>query len=162
MNLALIVVSDSCFKGERKDGIIDTVKKIVEQKAEIVYYSIVPDDEEKITEELKKACDMRDVDVVITSGGTGLYERDVTPQATRKVIEYEVPGIPMALIVQGLQFTKYAMLSREIAGVRNKKLIVNLPGSPKAVHQSLSFIIDALPHAAEKLKGDTTPCGEDL
>jgi molybdenum cofactor synthesis domain-containing protein len=160
MNLALVVVSDSCYKGERKDGIIDVAKKAIEQKAKIVYYSVVPDEEETIIQELEKICDMRDVDVVITSGGTGVYERDVTPQATRKIIEYEVPGIPMALIVQGLQFTKYAMLSREIAGVKNKKLIINLPGSPKAVHQSLNFIIDALPHAVEKLKGDATPCGE--
>ncbi|MBA3071264.1 MAG: MogA/MoaB family molybdenum cofactor biosynthesis protein, partial [Nitrospirae bacterium] len=99
------------------------------------------------------------VDLILTTGGTGLSPRDVTPEATLEVIEREIPGIAEAVRIEGLKKTKRAMLSRAVAGVRDKTLIINLPGSPKAVKENLKVIIDVIPHAIEKIKGDETECG---
>jgi molybdenum cofactor synthesis domain-containing protein len=97
-------------------------------------------------------------DLIITSGGTGVSPRDVTPDATREVIKYEIPGIAEAMRLAGLKKTPYAMISRAVAGVRRKTLIINLPGSPKAVKENLSVILPILPHAIEKIKGSTEEC----
>ncbi len=159
---ALVVMSDSRSKDPSQDKIKSTVEPILESiDASLVHYQVIPDEFELIKKTLIELSEKKDVDAIITSGGTGLFARDVTPQATKAVIEYEVEGIPQAILINALKSTKRAMLSRMVAGVRNGKLIINLPGSPKAVKEDLEFIVDVLPHAIDKLKGDTTPCGDE-
>jgi molybdenum cofactor synthesis domain-containing protein len=127
-----------------------------EIKAEITYYDILPDEKELIKEKLLEYSSK--VDLILTTGGTGLSRRDVTPEATLEILDRQVPGIAEAMRSEGLKITKRAMLSRAVAGVKRRSLIVNLPGSPKAVKESLSIIIETIPHAIEKIKGDTSEC----
>jgi molybdenum cofactor synthesis domain-containing protein len=109
---------------------------------------------------LKRSADQLKADLILTTGGTGMSPRDVTPDATLKVIEKEVPGFSEAMRAESLRKTPHAMISRAIAGVRGSCLIVNLPGSPKSVKENLGVILPALPHALSKLKGDPTECGQ--
>jgi molybdenum cofactor synthesis domain-containing protein len=113
-----------------------------------------------IAEALKKSADKFKADLILTTGGTGVSPRDVTPDATREVIEKEVPGFSEAMRAEGLKKTPHAMISRAIIGIRGSSLIVNLPGSPKSVRENLGVILPALPHALSKLKGDPTECGQ--
>ncbi|MBI5124319.1 MAG: MogA/MoaB family molybdenum cofactor biosynthesis protein, partial [Candidatus Omnitrophica bacterium] len=117
----------------------------------IIKYEIIPDEPEMIKERLIDYCDNLKVDLVLTTGGTGFTARDLTPEATRGVIEKEVPGIPEAMRAKGLQSTERAMLSRGIAGIRKKTLIVNLPGSSRGVKESIESIISALPHGLDMI-----------
>jgi len=154
--VAIITVSDKGSKGERED----LSGKVIEEMlpwAEIVSYKIVPDEKEQIKQAIIEATST--ADLIFTNGGTGLHPRDVTPEATREVIEKEVLGIAEAMRWEGYKKTKNAILSRAIAGIRGKTLIINLPGSPKAVKESLEVILDALPHAIDKIKGDPSECG---
>jgi len=154
--VAIITVSDKGSKGERED----LSGKVIEEMlswAEIVSYKIVPDEKEEIKQAIIEATS--NADLIFTNGGTGLHPRDVTPEATREVIEKEVSGIAEAMRWEGYKKTKKAILSRAIAGIRGKTLIINLPGSPKAVKESLEVILDALPHAIDKIKGDPSECG---
>ncbi|MEW6571537.1 MAG: MogA/MoaB family molybdenum cofactor biosynthesis protein [Nitrospirota bacterium] len=157
ISVAILTLSDKSSKGERKDSagplIADMLKSI---GAEVKYYDILPDEKELIKEKLIEYA--KEVDLVLTAGGTGLSPRDVTPDATLEVIEKQVPGVAEAMRAEGLKKTNRAMLSRAVSGVRGRCLIINLPGSPKAVKENLSVILDALPHAIEKLKGDTSEC----
>jgi molybdenum cofactor synthesis domain-containing protein len=121
-------------------------------------YEVIPDDRELIQEKLIYYADQLGVDVIATTGGTGVGPRDVTPEATRAVIEKEIPGMAEAMRAAGLQKTPLAMISRAIVGCRGKTLIINLPGSPKGVRENLEAILPAIPHAVEKLKGDPTDC----
>jgi molybdopterin adenylyltransferase len=121
------------------------------------HYAILPDDKDLIKERLLRYTGK--VDLILTTGGTGLSPRDVTPDATREVIEREIPGIAETMRSEGLKKTRYSMLSRAVAGVRDQTLIINLPGSPRAVQENLAVIMDILPHAIEKIKGDTGDCG---
>ena len=125
-------------------------------RAEIKYYEILPDEKKQIKEKLIEYSSR--VDLILTTGGTGLSPRDVTPEATLEIIDRQIPGIAEAMRAEGLTITKRAMLSRAVAGIRGSSLIVNLPGSPKAVKESLSIIIDVIPHAIQKIKGDTSEC----
>ena len=118
-----------------------------------MHREIVPDETELISAKLQDWCDGGDVDVVLTTGGTGLGPRDVTPEATRAVVDFEVPGITEAIRIGTLKSTPFAMLSRSVAGVRSGCLIINLPGSPKGVGECLEVAIPALPHALEMIKG---------
>ena len=127
--------------------------------AQTVEYVIVPDDEKEIANTLIRFCDELKVDVVLTTGGTGLAPRDVTPEATKSVIEREVPGIPQAIREYSLKITDRAMLSRAVSGIRKSTLIINLPGSPKAVRESLEIVKPVLAHAVETLSGNTVTCG---
>lgn len=122
-------------------------------------YIIVPDEKDEIEKSLIYLCDEIKADVIFTTGGTGFAPRDITPEATKSVIEKEVPGIPEAIRYESLKITKNAMLSRATAGIRGKSLIINLPGSPKAVKESLEVVIPVLPHAVKTLSGDTQSCG---
>ena len=121
-------------------------------------YIVVPDDFEAITGTLKTLADDSGIDLVLTTGGTGFGPRDVTPDATLAVIDKEVPGLPEAMRAEGLKHTPRAMLSRAVAGIRGRTLIVNLPGSPKGVSENLSAIMPALPHALEILRGVSGEC----
>jgi molybdenum cofactor synthesis domain-containing protein len=131
----------------------DLVKQI---DAEVLHYDILPDEKELIKQKLIQYAGK--VDLILTTGGTGLSPRDVTPEATLEVIGREVPGIAEAMRLEGLKKTNRAMLSRAVAGMRGSCLIVNLPGSPKAVREGLEAILDVIPHAIEKIKGDPSEC----
>jgi len=127
--------------------------------ARIVNYGIVPDERELIVEKLVKWADEDNLDVVVTTGGTGLTPRDVTPEATLAVVDRIVPGFAEAMRAESLKKTPHAMLSRAVVGTRGKCLIINLPGSPMAVRECLEVILPALPHAVETLKGQAGECG---
>ena len=157
ITVAILTLSDKGSRGEREDLGGPAIKEMIRTiNAEVRYYEIIPDEKELIKEKLIKYSNS--VDVIITTGGTGLSPRDVTPDATREVIDWEIPGIAEAMRMAGLGKTKRAMLSRAVAGVRGKTLIINLPGSPKAVTEGLEAIMDVLPHAVEKIKGSTEEC----
>ncbi len=124
--------------------------------AEVKHYEILPDEKELIKEKLITYS--KEVDLILTTGGTGLSPRDVTPEATLEVVDRQVPGIVEAMRSEGLKKTSRAMLSRAVAGVKGRSLIINLPGSPKAVEENLAVILDVIPHAIEKIKGDPSEC----
>ena len=152
---AILTMSDKGSRGEREDRSGKVIQDIVaELGGEVAAYEIVPDERERIQEKLVAWCDELGVDVILTTGGTGLAPRDVTPTSTLEIIDYEVPGIPEAMRAESLKKTPNAMLSRMVAGVRGHTLIVNLPGSPRAVLECLEVIKAALPHAVETLRGE--------
>ena len=158
ITVAILTLSDKGSKGEREDLSGVSIKKMLKQiGAAVEHYDILPDEKDMIKKKLMEYSNK--VDLILTTGGTGLSPRDVTPEATLEVIDREVPGIAEAMRIEGLKKTKRAMLSRAVAGVRGRTLIINLPGSPKAVKENLEVIMDVIPHAIEKIKGDTTECG---
>lgn len=156
-NYAVIVASDSRSSGENKDHCIDKIKSMLEKsKYECVYENIVPDEKEILKAELIKLSDEMKVNLIITSGGTGLSPRDVTPDATLEVIDKEVPGISMAMALASKEKTPMWMLSRAAAGIRKATLIINLPGSPKAVAECLDAVLPGLYHGLEIINGVVT------
>lgn len=159
MKFAVICVSDRCSKGLCEDKSGPLISELLASLGDTVFYEIVPDEKTIISLSLIKACDKSDADIIFTTGGTGLAPRDVTPEATKAVIEKDVPGISEAIRQKSLEITSKAMLSRAVSGIRVKKLIVNLPGSPKAVKEALEIVIPVLPHAYETLTGNTISCG---
>ena len=159
MVFAIVCVSDRCSQGVCQDKSGPLIKELVSPLGKTAEYILVPDEKEKIEEALIYLCDDVKADVVLTTGGTGFAPRDITPEATKAIIEREVPGIAEAIRIKSLQITPKAMLSRAVSGIRSKSLIVNLPGSPKAVRESLEFILPVLPHAVEVLSGNTQSCG---
>ncbi len=155
---ALIVLSDRAAEGSRADGCLPVMREQLGGAYEIVREVILPDDPGALQAELIDLADSGAADLILTSGGTGLAPRDRTPQATAAVLDYEVPGIAEAIRTASISIVKTAMLSRAIAGVRHRTLIVNLPGSPKAVAESLAVVATVLPHALELL-GDRVSDG---
>ncbi len=154
---AILTLSDKGSRNEREDLGGPLIREMIGTiGAEVLSYEIIPDEKELIKEKLIEYS--RSVDLIITTGGTGLSPRDVAPDATLEVIDKEIPGIAEAMRMAGLKKTNRAMLSRAVAGVRGKTLIINLPGSPKAVKEGLDAIMDVLPHAVEKIKGSTEDC----
>ena len=154
IKIAILTVSDSCAQGQREDISGQVIKAVLgEDKFEICEKKIAADNHEAIANELKFFSDKADVDVVLTTGGTGLGPRDVTPEATASVCERIVPGLSEIIRIRGWKKTESAVLSRGIAGIRNKTLVINLPGSPKGVRESLEIILDVLPHAVEMMHG---------
>jgi len=157
ISVAVLTISDRGSRGEREDLSGPLISEILKPiGADVKYYEILPDEKNLIQEKLTHYSGK--VDLILTSGGTGLSPRDVTPDATLEVIDKEIPGIAEAMRSEGLKKTRKSMLSRAVAGIKGETLIINLPGSPKAVRESLEVILDALPHAVEKIKGDTTEC----
>jgi molybdopterin adenylyltransferase len=156
ITVAVLTLSDKGSTGDRKDISGPAIAEILKDIAEVKFYDILPDERDQIKERLLFYSGK--VDLVITTGGTGLSPRDVTPEATLDVIERIIPGIAEAMRAEGLKKTKTAMLSRAVAGVRGQTLIINLPGSPKAVRENLETIIEILPHAIDKIRGDTGDC----
>jgi len=155
ITVGILTISDRCSRGEREDKSGDAIRKVMTNfGARVVDYAIVPDEKDIITKRLTEWADKGGVDVVITTGGTGLAPRDVTPEATLEVVDRIVPGFSEAMRSRGLKKTPHAMLSREVCGIRKETLIINLPGSPKAVKESLLVVLPALPHALEVIAGE--------
>ena len=159
--VAILTISDRGSKGEREDLSGPLIREMVKDlPAEVIHYEVIPDEKEVIIKALKKSADRLKADLILTTGGTGLSPRDVTPDATLKVIGKEVPGFSEAMRAESLKKTPHAMISRAIVGIRGSTLIVNLPGSPQSVKENLSVILPALPHALSKLKGDPSECAQ--
>jgi molybdenum cofactor synthesis domain-containing protein len=150
-NAALIVLSDRAAEGSRPDGCLPVMREGLGDAYTIVREMVLPDDPGALQAELIELADSGAANLILTSGGTGLGPRDRTPQSTAAVLDYEVPGIAEAIRAASIPVVRTAMLSRAVAGVRHRSLIVNLPGSPKAVGESLAIIAGVLPHALELL-----------
>lgn len=156
MRAVVITASDACARGEREDTSGATLAQLLSDfGAEIVATKILSDDLDPLAQSLIDFSDQDDVNLIITTGGTGLGPRDNTPEATQRVIEREVPGIAEAIRAESLKVTPMAMISRGVCGVRAGTLIVNLPGSPKAVKESFAVIAPVLPHALDLIAGRT-------
>src|SRR5947209_6922041 len=157
IRLAILTISDKASMGQREDAGGPAIRAAL-GAAGVPFreldYRVIPDEEQRIGEALFHLSERADVDVILTTGGTGLSPRDVTPQATLHAIDYEVPGLAEAMRAESLKVTPAGMLSRAVAGVRKRTLIINLPGNPKAVRENLRAIAAALPHAVSTLRGD--------
>ena len=152
---AVITVSDLGSQGKRIDTSGPAIAEMLREAGfDVVYTSIVPDEKEQISLELTTCADTRKIDLIVTTGGTGLSPRDVTPEATLAVLEREIRAIPVAMWVEGLKYTPRAMLSRAVAGTRANSLILNLPGSEKAARENLSAVTGALEHAMHMIAAE--------
>ena len=160
--VAIITLSDAGFCGEREDKSGPLIKELVERAGFAVSQEILlPDDYEQLKTTLIQIADNNVASLILTTGGTGFSKRDCTPEATAAVIERAVPGIPEAIRAYSMQITKRAMLSRGTAGIRKNSLIINLPGSPKAVKECLEYILPELTHGLEILIGSATNCARE-
>ncbi len=155
----VLTLSDKGSRGERVDlSGPEVVRMLKEIGIETESIEIIPDEAEIISQKLVEFADQRKYDIVVTTGGTGVSPRDVTPDATMKVIDREIPGMAEAMRRESMLKTPHAMISRAVAGIRKTTLIINLPGSPKGVRENLAVILPALTHAIEKIKGDPSDC----
>jgi molybdenum cofactor synthesis domain-containing protein len=160
---AILTISDRGAKGEREDKSGPALKTILQEAGfSIVLLEILADDRQLIERRLRELADESCLDLVVTTGGTGVSPSDVTPEATLAVIDRQVPGIAEAMRIASLAKTPHAMLSRAVAGIRHQTLIVNLPGSVKGVRENMEVLIPALNHAVDKIQGDPSECGEPL
>ena len=158
-SLGILTISDKGSRGEREDLSGPEIRRILSKfPAKVEAYEIIPDEEEVIAQKLVEYADRKKVDLLLTTGGTGLSPRDVTPEATRRVLHKEIPGIAEALRAEGMKITPLAMLSRAVCGIRGCSLIINLPGSPSAVRENLAVLLPVLKHALEKIQGDPSDC----
>ena len=155
ITVAILTVSDGVAAGHRDDLSKTAIEEALQGgEYEILYRGVVPDEKDKIAARLTEWCDVNRVDLVLTTGGTGFAPRDVTPEATRSVIEREAPGLGEAMRAAFVAKIPTSMLSRSIAGIRNRTLIVNMPGSPKACSECMEVILPVLPHGIQLLKGE--------
>jgi molybdenum cofactor synthesis domain-containing protein len=158
-SIGIITASDKGSRGEREDVSGRTIATMLAGLGEVKHYVVVPDEREALSREIVNMVDKLAVDLILTTGGTGLGPRDVTPEATLAVIDRQVPGIPEAMRARSLEVTSRAMLSRAVAGIRGRTLIINLPGSPKGVKECLEVVLPALEHGLSIMKGETGECG---
>jgi molybdenum cofactor synthesis domain-containing protein len=156
----ILTISDKGSQGLRQDEGGPLILSLLAQDLyQVVSRATVPDDLASIVNMLVEWSDRHHLDLILTTGGTGLSPRDITPEATSRVLEKEIPGMTEAMRLEGLKYTPHAQLSRAKAGLRGQTLIVNLPGSLKAIQQMLPVVLPAVPHAIEKIKGDPRDCG---
>ena len=156
IRVGVLTVSDMGPRGLRADTSGEAIREALPRlDGREARYAIIPDERERIALTLREWADSGEVDLILTTGGTGLGPRDVTPEATRDVLEREAPGLGEAMRADTLRKTPFAMISRQVAGARGRCLIVNLPGSPKAVRECLEVVLPVLPHAVELLRGKT-------
>ncbi|MFE4572733.1 molybdopterin adenylyltransferase [Paenibacillus chitinolyticus] len=153
--VAILTASDRGSRGEREDTSAQVIRELVEEEiqGDIIEYRVVPDEMDEIMAALIEMTDYFQADLILTTGGTGLAARDVTPEATLSVIDRSAPGFAEAMRMKSIEKSPRAMLSRAVTGIRGSTLIINLPGSPKGVHESLMAIIDVLPHALSIMTG---------
>ncbi|MFU0825094.1 MogA/MoaB family molybdenum cofactor biosynthesis protein [Clostridium sp.] len=157
--VGILTASDKGYLGQREDTSGKVIEEIMTSNGyDVAYYKILPDEREMLSKELIKMCDILKLDLILTTGGTGFSPRDWTPEATLDVIHRETPGISEAMRYYSLKITPKAILSRGVSGIRNNSLIINLPGSPKAVRENLECILPALKHGLEILKGIASEC----
>jgi molybdenum cofactor synthesis domain-containing protein len=157
---AVLTISDKGYAGEREDRAGAVAREIAESRGfTVVYQSMLPDEREMIAAELKRLADSKTAQLILTTGGTGFSKRDVTPEATLDAAERLCPGIAEAMRAMSMEKTRRAMLSRAVAAIRGESLILNLPGSPKAVRECLLCVIDELGHGLDILSGDAKECG---
>lgn len=159
IKVAVLTMSDKGSRGEREDEsgrlICEMVKDI---SGEVITHEVIPDEQNIIEERLKHFADNLRADVIITTGGTGVSPRDITPEATRNVLEKEIPGLAEVMRAEGCKKTIRAAISRGLVGIRGRTLIVNLPGSPKGVKEGMNVILSTIPHVVEKMQGDEGEC----
>jgi molybdopterin adenylyltransferase len=157
LNLGIITISDKAWRGQRPDKSGPAIRRSFSAiDSQVVKYEVIPDEADIIASKLALWADEGSVDIILTTGGTGLAPRDVTPEATLSILDKEVPGLAEMMRARSFSVTPNAMLSRAVAGMRKKCLIINLPGSPKAVGECLEVILPVLPHAVEIIKGEVT------
>jgi molybdenum cofactor synthesis domain-containing protein len=155
----IITVSDKGSQGQREDLSGPAIAEMLAGAAiSIKLAIIIPDETEKIKEAIIDFADVKHFDLIVTTGGTGVSPRDLTPDATLEVIDKQIPGMAEAMRQKSMQVTPHAMISRAVAGIRGKSLILNLPGSPKGAKENLAVVLPALKHAIEKIKGDDSEC----
>ena len=156
-NLGILTISDKGWRGERYDESGKVIRdSLLQSDNRVVKYEVIPDEMDIIAGKLAEWADEGSVDVILTTGGTGLSQRDVTPEATLSIVDKIVPGFAEAMRAETSKATPFAILSRAVAGVRGKCLIINLPGSLKAVRECLEVVLPAIPHAVEIIKGEVT------
>lgn len=161
LTVGVITISDKGASGERQDKSGPVIQELLEPlPAEIKCYEVIPDEAALISGRLIHFADTLQLDLIVTTGGTGVGVRDFTPEATRAVLDKEIPGMAEVMRTESLKKTPHAMISRAVVGLRGRSLIVNLPGSPKAVRENLMAILPAIPHAVAKIKGDREDCGQ--
>ena len=159
LRIALLVISDRASQGVRADKCEPAIRGFLEKRGqELGDVTIVPDEIGPIQECLTEWTTVGGYDLALTAGGTGVSPRDITPEATRPLLERDTPGIPEAMRAASMKITPYAALSRGLAGFRNRSMILNLPGSPKAAVENLETVFDTLIHAIEKAQGDKSDC----
>jgi molybdenum cofactor synthesis domain-containing protein len=156
--IGILTLSDKGARGERIDESGPLLSQMVAALGDVVRYQIIPDEAQTLTLMLTRWVDDLGLDLILTTGGTGLSPRDQTPQATASVLDYQIPGMAEAMRAASLAKTPHAMLSRALVGVRKQSLIINLPGSPKGASENFTVLLPVLPHALAKLKGDPADC----
>lgn len=163
LKVGIIAASDRAWRGEREDKSGTILKSLVESlPAEVVAYRVLPDDKEFLKRTLCHMADLFFCDLILTTGGTGLGPRDITPEATKEVIEREIPGIPELIRLESVKKIKFSILSRAVAGVRGKTLIINFSGSPGAVQDAFEIVKDVLIHAVKLIHGEVVDCQKTL
>lgn len=159
VTVGILTMSDKGSRGEREDESGKEIERMIKGlPAEVKAYEVIPDEVSVIRDKLIEYCDALKLDLVLTTGGTGVTPRDVTPEATKGVIERELPGMSEAMRAESLKKTPNAMISRAVCGIRRGTLIINLPGSPRAVRENLAVVMPALNHTIEKIKGSPSEC----
>ena len=163
MRAAILTLSDRCSTGERKDGSGPALQEWLERQGVTVCCTeVIPDEAQLISDKLLQWADSGSFDLILTTGGTGVSPRDVTPEATERILDRLLPGFGEVMRMESLKKTAHAIISRAVAGIRKQTLIINLPGSPKGATENLSFVWPAIPHAVAKIQGDPEECGSPL
>ncbi len=161
IKVAIITVSDKGSRGEREDMSGQIIEDAMKSKGmDVVLRDLIPDEYDAISTKIMEAIDKLGADVVLTTGGTGFSHRDVTPEATKTVLDREAPGLAEIIRSESYKITPRAMLSRGTSGIRGQSLVINLPGSPKAVREGLQIILPVLPHSVEVLRGEVHECAQ--